>query len=499
MVEVPEPVEELNWSPERVERLGSDVVDMWVEFIKQLPELLIDRGFDESGVRKAVLVDVPEEPLEYDELLAYMRKVVFDQSMYPGHPGFMAYISGSGTLPGAAADMLAAAINQNVGGWRLGPAATEIELALTRWLAARFGFPDTGGGIVLSGGALANFVCLKAARDAQAGYEVREKGVRELPLMTIYTSEEGHVVLTRAADMLGLGSDAVRKIETDDGFSMRSDLLVQAIEQDLAAGLRPIVVAGTAGTTATGSIDPLEELAAISKRFGMWFHIDAAYGGPAVLSDELRPLLAGIEHADSIAVDPHKWLYTPHSGGCAIVRDMSVLARSFGAGAAYIHEDKELTGRGMDLGQMGPQFSRGFHAFKVWISLLAHGTRAYGERIAHDVHLTKYLAARVEEHPELELVAPVTLSVACFRYVPPDVPDGTEREEYLDLLNERLMPAVQMDGRIYYSNAVIHGRFVQRICIVNFRTEAPDLDAVVDRTVAIGRELHERMRLEWNG
>lgn len=224
-------------------------------------------------------------------------------------------------------------------------------------------------------------------------------------------------------------------------------------------------------------------------------HVDAAYGGAAVLSDELRPRLSGIERADSIAFDPHKWMYTPQSGGVVLVRDLQWLSDSFAAHATYVHEDKELTGHGIDLGMMGPQLSRSFWALKIALSLYAHGTRAYGERIAHDATLARYLAQLVEEHDELELATPVELSICCFRYVPRDLL-GADADDYLDRLNERLMAAVQADGRVYFSNAVLRGRFVLRCCIVNFRTEAEHLERVVEVTTALGAKLDAEMRPE---
>jgi len=223
--------------------------------------------------------------------------------------------------------------------------------------------------------------------------------------------------------------------------------------------------------------------------------VDAAYGGPAMLADDLRPLFAGIERADSIAFDPHKWLYTPLAGGCVVVRTMGHLAESFEAHASYVVQDKEYTQHGLDLGRHGPQFSRGFWALKVWVSLLAHGREAYGRRISHDAALARYLGAQAEERPEFELATPVELSICCFRYVPPDLPSGgPEREVYLNRLNERLMTEIQLDGRVYISNAILGDRFVLRACIVNFRTEADDIDAVLDVAAELGATLDAELR-----
>jgi glutamate/tyrosine decarboxylase-like PLP-dependent enzyme len=302
------------------------------------------------------------------------------------------------------------------------------------------------------------------------------------------------VVIDRAADMLGMGMEGVRKVPVDAERRMRVDALRERISHDRRSGLQPVAVVGTAGTVATGSVDPLHDIAEVCAEEGLWFHVDGAYGGPAVLADDLRPLFAGIERADSIAFDPHKWLYIPHSGGCVLVRDSTHLVASFAALAAYIHEDKERSGHGIDLGMMGPQFSRGFQALKVWVSLLAHGKRAYARRISHDAELARYMGQRVQERPEFELSAPVGLSICCFRYVPPALPDDLGREDYLNQLNERLMTEIHLDGRVFCSNAVLDGRFVLRACIVNFRTEAEDVDAVLDVAAELGAKLDAELR-----
>jgi aromatic-L-amino-acid decarboxylase len=388
---------------------------------------------------------------------------------------------------------VAGAINQNVGGWRLSPGATELELYLTSWFAERFGLPPGAGGLVLSGGSMANFVGLKVARDRALGLESRESGIGGARL-TSYTSKEVHFATTRAADMLGLGSASVRQIPIDDRFKVDVAALRARIERDSADGFTPFAVIASAGTVGTGAIDPLQDIADVCREHDLWMHVDAAYGGPAILSDELRPLLAGIEHADSIAFDPHKWMYTPQSGGVVLLRDLQWLSDSFAAHATYVHEDKELTGRGIDYGMMGPQLSRSFWALKIMVSLLTYGTRAYGERISHDVALTRYLAELVEEHGDLELMAPVELSICCFRYAPRDLPKTPEADRYLDRLNERLMAEVQLDGRVFFSNAVLGERFVLRTCIVNFRTEAEHLDRVVEVTLELGARLDAEMR-----
>jgi glutamate/tyrosine decarboxylase-like PLP-dependent enzyme len=281
----------------------------------------------------------------------------------------------------------------------------------------------------------------------------------------------------------------VRRLPTDELYRMRVDALERALAGGTAEGVLPMAVVANAGTVATGAVDPLSEIAELCERAGAWLHVDAAYGGPAVLADDLRPALAGIERADSIAFDPHKWLYTPHSGGCVLTRDLAALERSFSASASYLYQDVEATGRGIDLGALGPQFSRGFHALKVWISLLAYGRAAYARRISHDAALARYLGELVEERSDFELAVPVGLSICCFRYAPAGVPD-----DLLDRLNERLLTAIQLDGRSYCSNAVLRERFWLRACIVNFRTEAADVERLLDVAAELGAEIAEELR-----
>jgi aromatic-L-amino-acid/L-tryptophan decarboxylase len=489
---------ELDWDPARARAFADRTADIWEELLERLPSAPVAGRWTAEQVRDAVAIPVPDEPMADDDLFAYLREVALDWSAYCGHPAFVAYVSGAGTVPGTAADLLAAGINANSGGWRLGPAATEIELALTRWFAHEiFGLPEGAGGMVTSGGAMANFIALKAARDNRAGWNVRRLGAHGGPPLTVYLSTETHVVSSRAADMLGIGTDQVRSIPVDGDYRIRMDALRDAIAADRASGMQPFAIVASAGTVATGAVDPLTEIADLCEAEGLWYHVDAAYGGPAMLADDLRPLFDGIDRADSIAFDPHKWMYTPQSGGCVLVRSMVHLKESFDVNPSYIHQDKEYTQAGIDLGLYGPQFSRGFWALKVWVSLLAHGRRAFAERISHDAALARYLAARADEREDFESCAPVPLSIACVRYVPPDLRgEGPEREAYLSLLNERVMVEMQLDGRVYCSNAVLGDTFCLRACIVNFRTEADEMDALLDVAAELGAKLDGALRPE---
>ena len=498
MAERPEPVRDLAWEPERARAFVDGVADIYEEMLARLADspVIVNQGVDE--VRAGVVVDVPDQPTSDEDLIGYLRRLTFEHSALLGHPRFYAYVSGSGTVPGAAADLLAAGINMNVGGWRLSPSATEIELALTRWFAqGMFGMPEGAGGALTSGGAIANLIALKVARDARAGWDVRAEGVSAGPPLGFYLSAETHVVSDRAADMLGVGAANVRHVPVDRGYRMQVEELRALVAHDRANGVRPVAVVANGGTVSTGAVDDLAAIAEVCAHDDLWMHVDAAYGGPAVLADDLRPLFAGIEHADSIAFDPHKWLYTPLAGGCVLVRDMEQMRRAFDLDyVAYIVKDEEHTDWGIDLARYSPNFSRGFWSLKVWLSLLAHGRDAYARRISHDAALARYLGALVEERSDFELMTPVGLSITCFRYVPDDMPgpgaDG--REPYLDTLNQRIMTEIQLGGRAYCSNAVLDGRFCLRSCIVNYRTEAEDVEALIEIAADLGEALDEELR-----
>jgi glutamate/tyrosine decarboxylase-like PLP-dependent enzyme len=474
------------------------IADIYEELLTRLPTLPVINHETADDVRAAVMLDVPDQPMDDVGLVAYLRRMTFEHSAFPGHPRFYAYVSGAGTVPGAAAELLAAGVNMNAGGWRLGPSATEIEMALARWFAqSLFGMPQGSAGLLTSGGAMANLVALKVARDARAGWDVRADGVAAGPPLGFYLSSETHVVSDRAADMLGVGASNVRHVPVDEVCRIRVDELRAMVKADREAGIRPIAVVANGGTVSTGAIDPLDEVADVCEEEGLWMHVDAAYGGPAMLAADLRPLFVGIERADSIAFDPHKWLYTPHSGGCVLVRDMDLMRRAFDLEyVSYIQKDAEHTDWGIDLGRHSPNFSRGFWSLKVWVSLLAHGRDAYARRISHDAELARYLGALVEERSEFELMAPVGLSITCFRYVPADLGEHEGRDAYLDRLNERVMTEIQLGGRAYCSNAVLGGRFCLRSCIVNYRTEAEDVEALLDIASEMGVRLDDELRPE---
>jgi aromatic-L-amino-acid/L-tryptophan decarboxylase len=491
----PAPVSDLSWSPDRAREFGTKMLELWARYLERLPDLPVGRDQSPEEVRRAMTVPVPDQPLPDGELFAHLHRLAMEHSVTPGHGGFMAYISGAGTVPGGPAALLAAAINQNVGGWPLGPAATEIESQVLAWFAERLGLPDTASGAFVSGGATANFMALAGARAERAGWDVRRDGVSAGPQLAVYASHDVHETVDRAWDLLGLGTGTVRRVATDSRMRISPDALAAAIENDVASGIRPLCVVGTAGTTEMGAIDPLDELADLAEEHGCWFHVDAAYGGPAAMVDELRPRFAGIERADSITCDAHKWMNTPIPSSVVLFRDASAQLATFTLEPDYVKLDAEILAQDVvNRYQWTPQFSRPFDALTVWVSLLAHGWEAYARRIRHDVGVAAWLHHLVVEHPELEPMHVPELSIVCLRYVPEDLRDDPAADGYLDDLNEQIVYALQSGGRVYPSNAIIDGRYAIRACLISFRTEADDVEALTTEAVRLGRELDAARR-----
>ncbi len=464
------------------------MLDLWVEYLRRLPDLPVAHTHTPAQTRAAVAHAVPDDPQDDDELLAALRQMVFEYSTQTGHGGYMAFISGAGTVPGAPASLLAAGINQNAGGWPLGPAAAELETLVLSWFAQRLGLPADSSGAFVTGGATANLMALTVARDTLAGWDVRRDGVAAGPPLAVYASDDAHETVDRAADILGLGTAMVRRITTDGRLRMRPDALTAAVERDLAGGVRPLCVVGTAGTTELGAVDPLAELGEIARRHGCWFHVDAAYGGPAAMVDDLRHRFAGIERADSVTCDPHKWMNIPISSSLVLFRDPARQLASFTLRPDYAQLDAELEQDMVLRYQSTPQFTRPFDALPVWVSLMAHGWSAFAGRIQHDIELARWLHHLVSDHDELEALADPELSIVCFRYVPPAGADPLTEAE-LDALNEQILYAVQRAGLVHPSNAVVRGRYAIRACLINYRTEAEHVRTLVDEVVHHGRRL----------
>ena len=487
----------LAMDPATFRTLGHRLVDQVAELLAGVPRGPVTRGSRPSQVRAALGGDrLPELGADPGALLDRAVELLREHSLYNGHPRFLGYITSSPAPIGILGDLLAAAVNPNVGAWELSPAASEIEAQAIRWIAELMGYPREAGGVLVSGGNMANFVCVLAARGARAPWDVRVEGMAGpgRPRLRIYASSETHTWIQKAADLFGLGTAAIGWIPVDEHFAMDTRVLGARIAADRAAGDRPFMVVGTAGSVSTGAVDPLREIGAICREHDLWFHVDGAYGGFAAALPDAPADLAALAGADSVAVDPHKWLYTPLEAGCALVRDREALQRAFSYHPPYYFFGDDPQEPATNYVDHGPQNSRGFRALKVWLGLQHAGRDGAIRMIADDVRLARVLFDAVGAHPELERFT-CSLSIATFRFVPPGLREGgDDAQAYLDELNSALNLALKREGRVFLSNAVLRGRFVQRACIVNFHTDLDDVLAVPETVARAGRELDARMR-----
>jgi aromatic-L-amino-acid/L-tryptophan decarboxylase len=474
---------------------GHGLVDQIADWLSKMPDRPVMHDESPADLRRVLHAErgLPASGADSRALLDEAAELLFQHSLFNGHPRFFGYITSSPAPIGALGDLLAASVNQNVGAWRLSPMATEIEAQTIRWIAELIGYPGDAGGLLVSGGNMANFVCFLAARTARAGTEVRKTGLSSMKQpLRLYASTETHTWIQKAADLFGLGTDAIRWIATGGDQRMDTAALERQIEADRRSGELPFLVVGTAGSVSTGVVDPLPEIAAICRRHDVWFHVDGAYGALAARVPGAPEELHAIAEADSVAVDPHKWLYAPLEAGCVLVRRRDDLLRAFSYHPTYYHFDPEVT----NYFDYGPQNSRGFRALKVWLALRQVGLSGYLATIGEDMQLARQLDTLVQQHPDFEAMTQ-HLSITTFRYVPRDRRDRShtpENAEYLDRLNQELLTRVERSGEAFLSNALVGGRFALRACIVNFRTSPKDIDALVALLSRIGMELAEEMK-----
>ena len=426
-------------------------------------------------------------PREGEGAEAAYRDFVRDVLPYPVgniHPRFWGWVNGTGTPFGMLAEMLAAGMNPNVGGFD--QSAIYVESQVLDWYKELLGFPRGASGILVSGGSMANFVGLAVARSSRAGFDVARDGVlaggRQL---VAYGSGEMHSSIQKAAELLGVGSGFLRKIAVNSDYEIDVDALRRAISEDRARGLAPFCVIGNAGTVNTGAIDDLSALARVCEEEGLWFHIDGAFGALAVLSPLHEARLAGMERADSLAFDLHKWMYMPYEAGCTLVRDGERHRAAFAATGAYLSPTTRGVASGpVWFGELGVQLSRGFRALKVWLSIKEHGIEKYARLIEQNIEQARYLAGLVERDPELELLAPVPLNVVCFRYSA-----GAGGDEEMNDLNRELLIRLQESGVAVPSHTVLNGRYAIRVAITNHRSRREDFDLLVSKVKEIGLAL----------
>lgn len=485
-------------------RLGYRAVDMIAEYFDHLPELPVFPPRGSAEVEAVFQEALPEVGQDADAILDEWTEKVLPNLTHIGSPRYFGFVNGSGTMMAILAEALAASVNQNVGAWKPAPAATEIERRTVSWLAELIGYESACGGLFVSGGTAANFTALvtalrNAALDgdpSNAGQQLADPSVRSR--MRLYVSDhEGHVSLKRCAELLNLGPDAVRLVPSRADFTMDVVALESMLDADSSRGDFPFCVVGQAGSINVGAIDPLDEIARVCRERGLWFHVDGASGAVGAMLPEQRPLYRGMEQADSITLDPHKWLYIPYECGCVLVRDGERLRRAFSMTAPYLRGAAPTRYIGLDYLEYGPQMSRGFLALKVWMTLKHYGASGYRTLLRQNLQCAEHLHRLVQASDDFQVLHKPTLFIYSFRYAPRRYrayvgrrPDHSARiEEHLDRINQQMADELQSSGLAFVMTSAINGRRVLRFSICSHRTTLDDIERVFGALSYLGDKL----------
>lgn len=476
----------LDVSPKQFKRWIDEAGKLIVMHYQEHREAKVFAGKSPAEVQALLEEPLPEDPQNIDSLLDEVGEKILSTITNSAGPRYFGYITGGGNQVAVLAEMIKASINQNNLKWHSSPASTELERLVMRWVAAFIGYPTSSAGVLLSGGSVANFNCLAVARKIKAPVDISDEGIYGSQPMTVYVSEEGHSSFDKAMDMLGLGKKYLRKIPVDEEFRIDVEQLEEQIRTDKNAGLHPICAIGVAGTTNTGAVDDLNAISDICQRYNLWYHVDAAYGGPAAKVKETGDLFSGIECADSVVVNPHKWLYVPFEAGGALVKNPDHLRKTFSTIPDYLKSD-EQNGRRMDLMEYNLPLTKEFKALKVWMTIKAFGACRLREEIAADMDKAKYLSELVKSDGSLELMAPVPLSIVCFRYNP-----GGMNESVLNGLNDQIIQEIESDGRVFLTGTKIQEKTALRTCFINPRTDREDIDllkkVVLEKGIKLAKE-----------
>jgi len=468
----------LDPSADEIRDWGNSVIQLMSDYLGNLRDRGVYRHMFSRRIRDRLDATLPTKGTDFDGLLRVFREDIIPFSRQNAHPRMFGYVQSPGTPIAAFADLLASTLNANLTVWRSAPAPVEVERLTIDWIRQILGFNAEAGGLFVSGGSMANLAALAAARQTKDCSSGR---------LRIYASSETHFSIVKAAALLGIGRENVCHIAVDERFRIRADDLVAKITADLEAGYVPLCVVANAGTVNTGAVDPLAEIRKIANRFQLWMHVDGSYGALAILAKSARELFAGIERADSVALDPHKWLYLPVDVGCVIYRDPEIVRAAFAHEAEYTRIIGQEADEAFAFWDYGPELSRRFRALKVWMLLKGVGVSALSEAIENNLACARHLESMVRASDDFEMAAPVELSIFCFRHMPVQL--RNESPKTIDAFNERLLVALQRDGSSYLSNATLGGRFALRGCVLNYRTTLRDMEILLDDLRRVAKSL----------
>jgi aromatic-L-amino-acid decarboxylase len=492
--------------PEEFRRRGYQVIDWIADYLEGKQDLPVLSEVSPGDIHDRLPASGPDEGEAWEEMLRDFEQVVLPGITHWNHPRFFAYFAITGSAPGILGEALSAALNVNGMLWRTSPSATELEQLVLEWLAEWIGLPKEMFGIITDTASISSLCALAAAREAIPDLEVRELGLAgrpEVPRLRLYTSEQAHSSVEKAALLLGIGHRGVRKIASDGAYRMSVEALRQALVEDRRDGWLPFSVVATAGTTSTTSVDPLDDIATLCEAEDLWLHVDAAYAGAAAMLPERRSLFDGWERADSVVMNPHKWLFTPIDCSALFTRRPEVLKRAFSLVPEYLRSDvaahKPAVQRDyapVDLMDYGIQLGRRFRALKLWLVFRTYGRRGLQARLRHHIEMAEELAGWIDDHPDFERLAPTPFSTLCFRYRPgagPHSGDGSELTEIAEdewaAMNESLLAAINSSGLAFLSHTRLRGRFALRLPLGNIRTTAADVketwDLIQEKAMAL--------------
>jgi len=474
---------------EAMKQLGHRMIDDMFLYLKTIRDRPVWQPIPEN-VRSKFKQVLPVKSQDPEQIYQEFLRYVLPHPLGNIHPRFWGWVMGTGTPFGMLAEMLAAGMNPNVFGAEQAP--VRIETQVLDWCKEMFGFPSQASGILVSGGSMANLVALAVARNAKAGFDLQNEGARQSHLrLTLYGSVEMHSSIRKAAELLGLGSDAVRKVSVDDNYQVDSAALKAMILQDRAKGYQPFCIVGNAGTVNTGAIDNLHTLADIARYENLWFHVDGSFGAFAVLSPRLRECVSGMERADSLSVCFHKWMHVQHEASCVLIQDSEAHHRSFSMAGEYLsHATGGLAAGTTWFSEYGVQLTRGFRALKIWMSMKEHGIRKYGRLVEQNVEQACHLVDLIKDSDTLQLLAPAPLNIVCFRFF-----DKRLDEAQLNKLNQELLIQLQERGIAVPSSTTLNGTFALRVAVTNHRSKYEDFDLLVHKSVEFGKLLLEQKHL----
>jgi glutamate/tyrosine decarboxylase-like PLP-dependent enzyme len=467
------------------EQLGTAVTAIIAEYAASLDSRKVKSNATPAGLEKLFDEPLPEQGIAIDEILARFTSDVLPHAMQVASPRYYGQFNPTPLPIGVWADALSSSLNQNAGAWRNGPTSAMIEARVLRWLCDLLGYGAQSFGVLASGGTEANLIALKCARDSAVGQVFMPVHTNGL---TVYASEQCHFSIERSVDILGLGRNSLRKIATDENFHVRPDALQQQLDQDRAAGFLPCCIIGVAGATSTGVIDPLQDLAALARENNCWYHVDAAYGGTLAFSEKHREKLTGIQLADSITFDPHKWMFVPFACGAVLVRDGGrILRDAFDITPEYLNEDRGGADVEFDFFRYGQMGTRRFSSLKLWMALKFMGRAGYAAVIERQIELTEYLAARIGELTDFKQVSPVETAVCCFKFLPANAANAEGVEQ--DRLQQRMQQTIERGGEAWITTTVLNGRRALRVNINSFLTRRRHIDDLVDLLARTGNGL----------